>query len=308
VLKLHRIRELTLAKPSAPGRPAHLSAASGLVVVQSLLYVVADDELSIGVFPAAGNAPGELIRFIDGELPNSKKKRKRVKPDLEALVLLPPFKHYKHGALFALGSGSRENRRQGVLFQLDAHARTKGDPRLIDLSPFMAAIENEIGELNIEGALGTQDRFVLLQRGNRGGGINACITMNLADLLHALASGDFMPAIAFDVRRHDLGAIKENPLSFTDGAALPDGRIVFTAVAEDADDAYSDGACLGAVVGVIKSDGTLQSVQRLEPGAKVEGVSARLAGDGIELLLVSDADDATVAAWLYAATLKSRTN
>ena len=49
-LSLQRLRELDLEAPSEPGRPAFVSAASGLVCVGNYLYVVADDELSLGVF------------------------------------------------------------------------------------------------------------------------------------------------------------------------------------------------------------------------------------------------------------------
>jgi hypothetical protein len=105
------------------------------------------------------------------------------------------------------------------------------------------------------------------------------------------------------VRTYDLGSIGDIPLCFTDGAALPDGRIVFAAVAEDTDDSYLDGACAGAAVGIIGSDLKVQGQERLEPGAKVEGVAARLAGNRIQLLLVTDADDARVPASLYAAEI-----
>ena len=100
-----RIRALDLVEPSSPGRPAHLSAASSLVRVGNFLYVVADDEHHLGVFGAAGAGAGTLLRLFEGELPESRKKRKKKKPDVEALVLLPPFAKFTHGALFALGSG-----------------------------------------------------------------------------------------------------------------------------------------------------------------------------------------------------------
>ncbi|MFP2906856.1 DUF6929 family protein [Pyxidicoccus sp. 3LFB2] len=51
-------RTLTLESPEAPGRPAHVSAASGLVRVGPWLYIVADDALHLAVFPAQGDAPG----------------------------------------------------------------------------------------------------------------------------------------------------------------------------------------------------------------------------------------------------------
>ena len=88
------------------GRPLHLSAASGLVCLHSFIYVVSDDELHLGVFGRADQKPGHLIRLFDGALAESKSDRKKQKPDLEALTLLPAHENYHHGALLALGSGS----------------------------------------------------------------------------------------------------------------------------------------------------------------------------------------------------------
>jgi hypothetical protein len=304
MLHLEKIRELTLERPSAPGRPAHLSAASGLVAVKSFLYVVPDDEHYLGVFPAEGAAPGKLVRIVDGDLPDDKDERKRLKPDLEALVLLPPLPAWVHGALFAIGSGSKRNRRRGIVLPLDPQGSIAGKPRLIDLSPLFAAIGKQVDDLNIEGALLMKDRFVLLQRGNKGRGINALITMNLDDVLHSLTAGDSLREMPFDIRRYDIGSIDDIPLSFTDGTALPDGRIIFTAVAEDTDNSYSDGPCAGAAVGILASDGHLLRLERLDPGAKVEGIGAHQKDGRIQLLLVTDADDARVPASLYAAEMR----
>src|ERR687897_790690 len=94
---------------------AHLSAASGLVCLHAFTYVIADDELHLGAFRTATTEPGHLIRLFEGTLPGSASARKRQKPDLEALTLLPPSVDYHHGALLILGSGSRANRRSGAI-------------------------------------------------------------------------------------------------------------------------------------------------------------------------------------------------
>ena len=267
--------------------------------MKSWLYVVADDELHLGVFAAEGDAPGQLIRIFEGDLPDDKAQRKRLKPDLEALVLLPPFAAYTHGALFAIGSGSTPNRKRGVLLALDEQGRVEGEPRAIDLSQLFAPIGQQIGDLNIEGAVIAGDQLIFLQRGNKGGGINALIPMALGSFLLSLSVGNAIPEMPFDVRPRDLGSINAIPLTFTDAAALPDGRVVFSAVAEDTDNSYLDGACVGAAVGILAADGHLQRLEQLHPGAKVEGIDARLEGDRVRLLLVTDGDDALVPASLY---------
>src|SRR5688572_30525555 len=115
MIALTKLRDLTLSEAPAPGRPLHLSAASGLVCIHSFLYVVADDEHQLGVFRSEHREPGSLIRLFDGSLPDAKPDRKKAKPDLEALTLLPSYRDYPQGALLALGSGSRSNRRMGAL-------------------------------------------------------------------------------------------------------------------------------------------------------------------------------------------------
>jgi sugar lactone lactonase YvrE len=106
------------------------------------------------------------------------------------------------------------------------------------------------------------------------------------------------------VQHFDLGEADGVPLGFTDGTALPDGRLVFCAVAERADDSYQDGPCAAAGVGIVGADFKLQWVRRLSRPHKVEGIAVRPDG---RLLLVTDADDARVPASLYAsrATVRS---
>ena len=85
--------------PSQPGRPAHVSAASGLVRAGDHLYVIADDENHLAVFPATGTAPGRFVTIFASSLPLDAGKRKRVKPDFESLARLPAFPDHPHGAL-----------------------------------------------------------------------------------------------------------------------------------------------------------------------------------------------------------------
>lgn len=301
MLSLTKVRELTLRAPPEPRRPCHLSAASGLVRVGAFLYVVADDEYHLGVFPAAGDAPGELIRMLPGALPDAPEPRKAAKPDLEALTLLPSMPGYPAGALLALGSGSRRNRRTGALLALDARGAVMGDAHLIDLSGVIAALHERLGKVNIEGAVVPDkqlERLLLLQRGNHPHSRNALVGVSLAAVLQRpeSAPGAGCP---MDIRDVDLGTIDGIPLCFTDGAALPDGSLVFTAIAEAATDSYEDGPCVGAAIGVAGSDGTLRFLQRLDQPHKIEGVDAHVDGDILRLLLVTDADDAGIPAMLY---------
>jgi hypothetical protein len=279
-----------------------MSAASGLVRTGEHIYVAADDERELAVFPAVGDAPGRLVRFLPGELPADSEQRKREKPDVEALALLPPSVGAPGGALLALESGSAPNRRGGVLWSLDEHGGLDGEPQRLDLGLLYAALEAEIPDLNIEGATVTGERLLLFQRGNGRAGVNAAIAL---DLTTALSPGDaaVSPESLIEIRRHDLGEVGGVRLCFSDATALGDD-VLFTAVAEGGEDTYRDGLCAGSAVGMLRPHGEIAWIRPLDPPAKVEGIEAHRAGGRMELLMVADPDDPRTPAPLLEARLE----
>jgi hypothetical protein len=145
------------------------------------------------------------------------------------------------------------------------------------------------------------DRLRLLQRGNKGSA-NAVIDFALGPLLTTFASLRPMRLdLALDIHSVELGDVDGIPLCFTDGAALPDGDMVFTAVAEDTDDSYVDGACAGSAVGILRGDGSVARMEWLAGSPKVEGVDVQIRDADLHLLMVTDADDADQPAELLAA-------
>jgi hypothetical protein len=298
-----KIRELLLSRATNEKRAPHLAAASGLVNIDSTLYVVADDENHLGVFSADSHAPGDLIRLFEGTLPEKPKKRKAEKPDLETLTHLPAFAGYTHGALLALGSGSKSNRATGVLLGLGANGQVNTAPQQIDFASLYDDLRNEFDALNIEGAVISGNDFVLLQRGNKGSK-NGVIRFRIENFLHDLATGK-APRLhgAPTSLIVDLGRADDVPLCFTDGAALANGALLFTAVAEDTDNAIDDGACKGSAIGIINVDGRIARMERIDPAHKVEGVVALMRGQHIHMQLVTDGDDASKPAWLLSAVL-----
>lgn len=299
-VRLRRLRTLRVDGSSAPGRGAFISAASGLVAAGRWLYVIADDELHLGVFAARGRQPGSLVRLLPGTLPGAGKRRKARKADFEALVLLPRFAGFPHGALLALGSGSRPSRRLGVLVPLDQSGAMSGDPQSVDLSGLYRALGDRLGEVNVEGAVVLGTELCLLNRGHPQSGGSALVRVSLRSVQREIARHGAIGSLRCQVRYFELGEADGVPLGFTDGTALPDGRLVFCAVAERADDSYRDGPCVAAAVGMIGADGNLEWVRRLHRPWKVEGIT--VSADG-RLLLVTDADDARVPAGLYGARL-----
>jgi hypothetical protein len=304
MLRLEKLRELTLRSAPASGRPRHLSAASGLVRVCENLYVIADDEHHLGVFSTEGSEPGSLLTVLPGRLPDSPSQRKAAKADLEALTRLPALPGFPYGALLALGSGSKPNREMGALLELDAWEVARVPAMQVNLRELYAALRARLPGLNIEGAFTSGEHLCLLHRGNRRDSTNACIRLELNAALGALAEGKPLGrGLAWDMSTFDLGAIGGVPICFTDGAGLPDGRFVFAAVAEDTEDSYEDGPCVGAAVGIVDADGRISVLEHLEQNHKIEGVAAQLDGDAVRLLFVTDPDDPRIPAEILAGTL-----
>lgn len=303
MIALRRRRDLTLAAAPGAGRPLHLSAASGLVCLNSTMYIVADDELHLGVFSTEDDTPGQLVRLFDGVLSDEKIVRKREKPDLEALTLLPAVEGFPHGALFAIGSGSRPNRRRGALLALDQSGAVTDAARGLDLSAILVPLADTFAEVNIEGAVVVEDEMCLFQRGNKQHPDNAIARYYLSAVVDVVTGRSTEMLRPATIDRLDLGHVDGVPLCFTDATALPGGDMVFSAVAEDTDDAFNDGACIGAAIGMVANDGRLRFVHRLDRPYKVEGIHAKLTGDRLDLLAVTDADDPDIAAALYAATI-----
>jgi hypothetical protein len=296
MLIIEHLCDLTLQWPTHTPGHKHLSAASGLVCAHGRAYVVADDEHGLAVFGDA-RTPGRTVPLFEGQLPAGKVARKQRKPDTETLLLLPASRAAPHGALLTLGSGSRPQRCRAVCIALGPDGEPLLPARRLDLAALYEPLLHRFGDLNIEGAFISQREFVLLQRGHRGGSPNASLHYALAAVLRWLHGSGPAPAPQ-RIRRHRLGTVNGVALTFTDGAALADGRWVFTAVAEATDDSVADGACVGSAVGVMTAQGTLQALFAVPGREKVEGIAARQHGRTIELCLVTDADDPRIASRL----------
>ena len=292
-------RELQLARSPGDATPAHVSAASGLVVSGGWLYVVVDDEAGLGVFRKDSDEPGRLLRLPGEPLPNDPVARKNAKPDLEALCVLPPHDDAPHGALLGLGSGSAAPRLRGFHWPLDARGALRGEAEAVQLAPLYEELGRHFAQLNVEGATVAGDELLIAQRGNSAEGINAIVALDLAATLAGLVAERELHAEGLRaIERHELPELNGVPATFTDLAALPDGRVVYIACAEATDDPVRDGEFVGAVAGVLGG-----SWAALQPAHKVEGVSPVITGDRVELLLVADADDRAIPAPLLRSRL-----
>ena len=303
MIQLTELKTLLLEKSTQPNRHPHVSAASGLVQVGPWLYVVADDELHLGKFSLEGDAAGDLYRCFAGDLPVNTEERKAEKPDIEVLTLISQPNNPSQQALLALGSGSKKNRHRCALVPLDNTGNISAPAEIIDLSPLYEFLKKEIGKLNIEGAAIVQDGIFLFQRGNKKNKLNATIRLGLEDFYRVLSQPHKHHDPRIQITPYDLGEIDQVPLCFTDATALPSGEIIFTASAENTSDSFLDGACMGSAIGMINSQGELSLLEPINKKVKLEGVEATENNKTIQILLVTDADDATHPAQLYSANI-----
>ena len=299
-LELRKLRDLELEQPSDASRPAHVSAASGVVRRGDFAYVIGDDELDLAVFRLSNDAPGKLRSALSGELPDEPDERQRAKPDLEALTALPPFEGASHGGLLGLGSGSGPGRDRSFFWPLEAAGALEGEARAIDFHPVYERLRAELGEINIEGAAVRGEFLWLFHRGNEDGGTNAVAEFALTDLSASL-SGDLVvdPEELARVRAYDLGELDGVPLCFSDATALFDGLVVFTASAEGED----DGAIRGSVVGTIDAEGRVRRLRTIDRRWKVEGVHAAVDTGVVDFVFVCDQDEPDAPSPLLSATM-----
>ena len=293
-LTLSVLRELDLDRPSAPGRGAHLSAASGVARRGDFVYVIGDDELGLGVFRLSKEAPGTLRPVLAGELPDGHEERKREKADLEALTLLPPTDEHPYGALLGLGSGSKPQRERGFVWGLGADGSLEGEPIELDLAPLYDRLRERAPELNVEGASVLGDALWLFHRGNTQQGLNIVAEVPLRDFLEDLARDGRIrcDGAPVRVRAYELGELDGVPLTFSDATPLADELVVFTASAEPGSDPHgTDGEIRGAVVGTIDGDGHVERLRTIDRKWKVEGVYASIDARVIDFLFVCDQDD-----------------
>jgi uncharacterized protein DUF6929 len=284
----------------ADDRPAHVRAASGLAVIAGRLAVIQDDSNFVALVDPAAPDRAEAIRLppgVDGRRQfDDRRGNKHLKLDLEACVAeAGPVPR-----LIALGSGSSPAR-ESVLVVEWVNGRLGAT--LFTTPAIYEALRREPAfagnELNVEGAVLLGSSIRLFGRGNgaRGGlvaPVNATCDLEWsAFLAHVRAPERNAAPRPGRVVRYALGVLDSIPLGFTD-ATLANGRVLFTAAAEDSPDVTRDGPVAGSAIGVIDDGGSVRwapiTDARGAPVAdKVEGIA--VIDDAVEEpLIVIDAD------------------
>ena len=276
-----------------------VTAASGVAPLGDGWLVVSDDATSAAWCRGASVTPVRLLPPVEGvDRFSSAAGTKHLKPDLEVAC---PAEVDGAPAVLALGSGSSPRRMRGVLVRLDAGQPTA---EAADLAELYRRVADVVGvpleELNLEGASRHGDTVRWFQRGNLAAGIpSASVDVPLEALVGAVLGRVGAAAVPVaGLRRYDLGEVAGVGLAVTDAVALPDGRTLLSAAAEDTPNAVDDGPVVATALALLAGDRVLDVTPLPTPGGrvhKVEGLALRsVTGDEVHLLAVVDDDDPTV--------------
>jgi hypothetical protein len=270
-------------------------AASALAPFGDGLLVAQDDAVHAAWWTGGSVRPVTVLPPVQGRTvfgPSTGSKH--LKPDLEAACAVGTT---DGPAALLLGSGSLLARTTCVLVRPGADGPVTAHVELSGLyARVAAALGIAVDELNLEGACLVGDRLRWFQRGSSALGVpSASVDVDLDALLAAVSAGAGEDDIALgEVHRYELGSVDGVALAVTDAVALPDGRLLVSAAAEDAPNAVDDGPVVGSALLVLHgTDVVARADLPLVDGAppKVEGLAATARGGGVlDVVAVVDED------------------
>ena len=274
-------------------------AASAVAPLGDGWLVAQDDAVHAAWVRPPGTRRLRLLPPVDGhDVFSSTAGTKHLKPDLEAAC---PVRTAAGGdAVLLLGSGSTPARMRAVLVAGAPEPRVQ----VAELPALYAEVAGALGigpaELNLEGAARCGDVLRWFARGNLVAGVpSRSVDLEVAALVAAVQDPAAPPVRLGEVRSYDLGEVAGVGLAVTDAVALPDGRLLVSAAAEDTPNAVDDGPVVGTALALLDGERVLASspLPRVDGAvAKVEGLALLAADDaGAALLAVSDEDDPELA-------------
>ena len=260
-----------------------ISAASGLLFSQNVLFVISDSSSFLYQYDTEKNL---LLKFPLVKEP-AENIPKQDKLDLESIT--------QHGnQIIILGSGSTENRT--TMFTLDL---SNDALQTQDLKPLYQKLktvsELNDAQFNIEGAIYANETLVLFQRGNSEESQNGIFIVpnNQKDNIR------FIPII--------LPTLDGIETTFTD-AILVNDKIYFLACAENTSSTYEDGEVLGSILGVMHAPTfEIMDIKLLSDHQKFEGITLyKNTDEAIEFLLCEDNDTELSESIIYKLTLETK--
>lgn len=274
------------------GRPVR--AASAVAPLAGGWLVAQDDAAHAAWVRSGGVTRVRVVPPVEGHDLFAADGMKHLKPDFEAAC---PVEVDGAQAVLLLGSGSAPARMRAAVVGAD------GRSTVADLTPLYAAVAEALGRdpgtLNLEGACLVDGVLRWFARGNRPTGTaSGSVDVEPAALVRAVLHERAAEVRVGAVRTYDLGEADGVGLEVTDAVALPDGRILLSATAEDAPNAIDDGPVVASALALVDGDRVVDSVLLPEIGGrvhKVEGLALMSAdATGARLLAVVDDDDDTV--------------
>jgi hypothetical protein len=273
-----------------------VTAASGIAPLADG-WVIAQDDATFAAWQRAGSVtPIRVLPPVEGhDRFGEAQGTKHLKPDLEVAC---PTEVDGQSAVLLLGSGSTGRRMRGVLVRVEGG---RSVVQAADLSPLYTRVAERLGlpvaHLNLEGAGRLDDVVRWFNRGNLAAGVpSASVDVPLESLVAAVLGRADAASVPVDRPLvYDLGEVEGVGLAVTDAIALPDGRVLACAAAEDTPNAVDDGPVVATALALIDGERVLAVVPIPEVDGhvlKIEGLALREVRDGhVYLLAVVDADD-----------------
>ncbi len=256
-----------------------IGAASGLVIDQGYLYIVSDHSSYLYQYDMQTQQLNKTA-LIDNAQDITPKKDKF---DLECVVK-------KDNSLYLFGSGSTDHREQ--LFQYEINNQ---QIQAADLGKLYQSFRKVAGlnddELNIEGVVYDEQRWLFFQRGNGLSAQNGIFIL-YSEYLDHRASMEFIP--------FQLPSINKVLASFTD-AIIVDQQIYFLAAVEDTTSTYEDGEVFGSFMGRINLvDRQINYIAQITDTHKFEGMAFyQQTDDELIFLLCEDNDSDELSSTIY---------
>jgi hypothetical protein len=273
-----------------------VTAASGIAPLGPGWLVVQDDATVAGWLCGDRVRPVRVLPPVEGlDRFSEAAGTKHLKPDLEVAC---PAEVDGAPAVLVLGSGSTPRRMRGALVR----RVDDGFPvEAAELGPLYERVAGLLGlsmdRLNLEGASRHGDTVRWFNRGNLAAGVpSASVDVPLEDLVDAVlgrGDGRWIPVVR--PRVYALGEVEGVGLAVTDAIALPDGRVLLSAAAEDSPNAVDDGPVVATALALVDGEEVVAvaPIPEVEGHVhKVEGLALRrVDGDQVHLLAVVDDDD-----------------
>jgi hypothetical protein len=273
-----------------------VTAASGIAPLGDG-WLIAQDDTTFAAWVRPGSVtPVRVLPPVDGHDRFSEAQgTKRLKPDLEGAC---PAEVDGRPAVLLLGSGSSPRRRRGALVQL-----ADGQPvvQVGDLDPLYQRVADRLGlateDLNLEGACRHGAMVRWFNRGNLAAGVQSgSVEVPLEGLVAAVLGRAPAGSVPVEQPRfYELGEVEGVGLAVTDAIALPDGRVLLSAAAEDSPNAIDDGPVVATALALVDGEKVLDVAPIPEVDGhvhKIEGLAVReFRDDQVHLLAVVDDDD-----------------